>query len=128
MKKISHFFRRAQNALPAIVLDPTSGLIDRISVWIGRLTPVLAGLALVVFFWGLVKFIFHAGDEEMRKEGKKFMMWGIIALFVVVAIWGIVAFIAISLGVGTGGSATAPCLEGLPGCSPLGIFGGSLFQ
>ena len=101
-------------------------LILRIRRWIVNLTPALAGLALLVFFWGVVKFIFNAGDEEKRREGKKFMLWGIIALFVVVSIWGIVIFIPRSLGTGVGGSLPSPCLEGLPGCNPLGIFGGRL--
>src|SRR3989344_450897 len=88
-------------------------LILRIRRWIVNLTPALAGLALLVFFWGVVKFIFNAGDEEKRREGKKFMLWGIIALFVVVSIWGIVIFISRSLGTGVGGSLPSPCLEGL---------------
>lgn len=55
--------------------------------------PVVAGLALVVFFWGLAKFILKAGDETARAEGKQVMVWGIIALFVLVSIWGIISFI-----------------------------------
>ncbi len=55
--------------------------------------PVVAGLALVVFFWGLAKFILHSGDEKGREEGKEVMKWGIIALFVLVSIWGIVFFL-----------------------------------
>lgn len=95
----------------------------RIANWVNLATPILAGLALLVFFWGLVKFIFHAGDEDKRAEGKKAMGWGIIALFVVVSIWGIVIFISLSLGTGVGGSAPTPCVAGLPGCNPFGLGG-----
>jgi len=98
--------------------DPALSLIFRIGVWVNTATPVAVGLALLAFFWGLAKFIFSAGDEEKRKEGKKVMGWGIVALFVVVAIWGIVFFISIALGVGIGGSAPSPCVEGVPGCNP----------
>ena len=80
-------------------------LILRIRRWIVNLTPALAGLALLVFFWGVVKFIFNAGDEEKRREGKKFMLWGIIALFVMVSLWGIVTLIRSSV-LGTGKAGT----------------------
>lgn len=55
---------------------------------------VASGLALVVFIWGLAKFLFHiSGDEKAIDEGKRVMKWGIIALFVLVSIWGIVTLI-----------------------------------
>ena len=63
--------------------------IDLISTAI----PIVAGLALVVFFWGLANFILKAGDEKGREEGKNVMKWGIVALFVLVSIWGIVMFL-----------------------------------
>lgn len=52
--------------------------------------PIVAALALLFFFWGLANFIFHADNEEKRKEGKSVMIWGIVALFVMVSVWGIV--------------------------------------
>ncbi len=54
--------------------------------------PLLAGLALLAFFWGLAKFVYNAGSESAREEAKNVMFWGIIALFVMVSIWGIVSF------------------------------------
>ena len=54
---------------------------------------LLVGIAVLVFFWGLVRFIFKAGDEKAKDEGKRLMIWGIIALFVMVSVWGLVKFI-----------------------------------
>lgn len=57
--------------------------------------PVVAGLALLVFFWGLAKFIARVGgDEKAVKEGRDLMFWGILALFVMVSFWGIMAFLS----------------------------------
>lgn len=56
--------------------------------------PVVAGIALLVFFYGLGKFILNAGSDSGRDEGKQVMKWGIISLFVLVSIWGIVAFLS----------------------------------
>lgn len=55
--------------------------------------PVVAGLALVVFFWGLAKFILKADDVKAREEGRQVMKWGIVALFVLVSVWGIIFFL-----------------------------------
>ncbi|MEK7461777.1 MAG: hypothetical protein AAB586_01770 [Patescibacteria group bacterium] len=56
--------------------------------------PVVTGFALVVFFWGLTKFIFRlGGDEKAVTEGKNLMIWGLIALFVLLSLMGILAFI-----------------------------------
>ena len=61
--------------------------------------PVIAGLALLVFFWGLTKFIMNvSGDEKAVSEGKNLMIWGIIALFVMVSIWGILRFLYADIG------------------------------
>ena len=62
-------------------------------------TYVIAGIALLVFFVGLAKFVFKAGDEERNKAGKNLMVWGVVALFVMFATWGLVRFINIALGV-----------------------------
>ncbi|MDZ4225935.1 MAG: hypothetical protein U1C66_00390 [Patescibacteria group bacterium] len=56
--------------------------------------PVIAGLALLVFIWGLVKFVFRVGgDEKVVEEGKKLMIWGLIALFILVSFIAILAFV-----------------------------------
>ncbi len=74
---------------------------DVIDLGIGALTtsmPLLLSLAILVFFWGIVKFINHAGDEKAVEEGKQLMIWGLIGLFVIVGIWGIVGYIQSTLG------------------------------
>lgn len=61
--------------------------------------PVIAGLALLVFIWGLVKFIFRVGgDEKAVEDGKNLMKWGLIALFVLVSFMAILAFVYEDIG------------------------------
>ena len=62
--------------------------------------PVVAGLALLIFFWGLFKFIFRvdSGDEKAVGEGKNLMIWGLIALFIMVSVWGILRFVYTDIG------------------------------
>src|SRR6266704_526631 len=86
---------------------------------INQLVLIVAGLALIYFFWGLVKFIFNSASAEGQEEGKNIMKWGLVSLFVMVSIWGLVRFVGTALSIplnGSGGSLTIP--EGTP--SPCG--------
>ena len=53
--------------------------------------PFIWALAFIVFIWGVFQyFIMGGANEEKREEGKKLVVWGIIAFFVMSSIWGIV--------------------------------------
>jgi hypothetical protein len=52
--------------------------------------PLLFALAVVAFLWGVVQYYLNPGNEEKRKKGKDFIVGGLIALFVMTAMWGIV--------------------------------------
>lgn len=56
------------------------------------LWPLAIGVAILVFFWGMARFILHAGEEKGRDEGKQIMKWGLIGLFVAVSFFGILTF------------------------------------
>ena len=51
--------------------------------------PVLAGLALVIFFIGIVRYVAKSADEKGKEHDKQLILWGLIALFVIFSIWGI---------------------------------------
>ena len=73
-------------------------MIDAITTVVKSFIPILLALAVLCFFWGLVKFINHADDEKSLEEGKQLMIWGMIAIFVMVAFWGIIGWIQLNLG------------------------------
>jgi len=60
--------------------------------------PVLVGAALLLFMWGLVEYVLSAAGDA-KKESKQRMLWGIIGLFVVTSIWGIVSIVGGSFGI-----------------------------
>jgi len=64
-------------------------------IWFS-IVPVFFVLAVFLFLWGLAVFILNAGNEEKRSEGKKRMMWGIIAIFVIFSIWAIVKILQLT--------------------------------
>ena len=76
--------------------DNTFDDIGKLFTWgtciIGSsIIPLLISVALVVFIIGVVKFIANADNEEKRTEGRQFIIWGIVGLFVIVSVWGLVA-------------------------------------
>ncbi len=73
--------------------------------------PALLGAAIAVFFWGVTKFIWHADDEKAVQEGKMYLVWGMVGIFVIIALWGIIGFIQTNLGLSpAGGLGTAPAV------------------
>ena len=90
-------------------------------------------LAFLFFVWGIAKFIKGADDPNARTEGRQQMIWGVVALTVLVSIWGIVLFLQGELGIdgqnggigqimdmfgfGGGGSDTGGSTS-CPGCNP----------
>ena len=70
------------------------------------LITIAVSLAFFYFFWNLVKYI---RDEEGKDEAKTKMGYALIAIFVIVTLWGIVAFVRGVLGIGS--NETAPTIE-----------------
>ncbi len=58
-----------------------------------ELLLVLVALAFLFFFFGVVKFIAKSGDSRAVAEGRQQMLWGLIAIFIIVSVWGILRFI-----------------------------------
>ena len=81
-------------------------LINRFVEILRALIPLLFGIALIGFLWGVAQFILNADNEEKRREGKKVMIWGIIGLFVMLSVWGLVAVIGGTFGIGVDPGAT----------------------
>jgi uncharacterized membrane protein YidH (DUF202 family) len=100
-------------ALPTVTFAQTLGGVTSLAESFGELVtlliPIVMGLAVLVFFWGLVKYISSTSDESSKLDGKNLMIWGMIALFVMVALWGILGWFQAQLGLtGTIDPGTAP--------------------
>ena len=87
MKKA--LFSAALFAMPLVAFAAVHYFTGYIS-WAGdllnRIIPVLIAAAMVVFFWGLVRYIY----KRDSKEGRQTMIAGLVALFVMVSVWGII--------------------------------------
>lgn len=74
-------------------LDTVIRLAQDFGGLVGVLIPIVVSLAVLAFFWGLAKYVFAAGDESAKDQGKRIMIWGGIALFVIFSIWGIIRIV-----------------------------------
>lgn len=64
--------------------------------------PFIFALALATFVFGVVNFFFiGSGEEKKRTQGKQFMIWGLVALTVMLSIWGLVAILTRTFGINT---------------------------
>lgn len=77
------------NLLP-IAHAATYPLLQNIKAQIiNPLIAFMVAIGLVVFIYGVVEMIQGADSEEKRSEGRQHMIWGVIGLFVMVAVIGI---------------------------------------
>lgn len=88
-------------------------------------------LAFIVFIWGVFQYFIAGGaDEEKRKQGRDFVMWGLIGFVIILSVWGLVNLIMASLGLRAGTRPPLPTFGEVPG-APVqqnNIFGGNRTQ
>ena len=81
-------------SLPMVVSAANITDAKTLFIWIANLINVLAytliSLAVVVFLFGVFRYLVSGADEEARKTGRTFMVWGIASLFIMVSVWGLV--------------------------------------
>ncbi len=103
--------RAPHAAHAAPTFDYFTTLVGEVGKVIAAAVPVLVALALALFIWGAVVFIFTSDSDQAREGGKQRMIWGIVALFVIVSVWGLVALLQQIFGVdGDLGSISAPAV------------------
>lgn len=71
----------------AVTLGHTVGVLSDI---INGLIPVVLAITVLIFFWGLAMYLWDAGNSESKSKGIQIMIMGVLSLFVMVSIWGII--------------------------------------
>ncbi|MFA6536349.1 MAG: hypothetical protein WC250_00855 [Candidatus Paceibacterota bacterium] len=84
-------------ALPALALAQATNnafdLLALISKILNAIVPVLIAFAVVYFLYGVFSYVF-TDDEEKKEKAKEVMIYGVIGIFVMVSVWGLVNILA----------------------------------
>lgn len=68
------------------------GLFDLFQAFLSRGLTLLISLAIVYFVWNVFKYII-AAEEVDKATAKDKIVWGLVAIFVMISIWGLVAIL-----------------------------------
>ncbi len=82
--------------------DPRGTIGNMMDVILGILNvfvvPTIVTLATAVFIWGIIQYVLAGGSDTRKKEAKNLIIWGLVGLFAIVAMWGIVKVIGKTFG------------------------------
>lgn len=73
-----------------------SDLVKSLIGLMNAIIPTLIGFAIVFFFIGLIRYIYNAGDAKGRSSGRTAIIWGLIGLFVIFSLWGVLHFLEVA--------------------------------
>jgi len=90
-----------------------NGIISTASRIINQLIPLVIGLALLVFLWGVLQYALTKEDNG-KEAAKGYMLWGLIALFVMVSVWGLVNILSETILGSTSKTVTPPAIPVVP--------------
>ncbi|HEY4490038.1 MAG TPA: hypothetical protein VJC12_02145 [Candidatus Paceibacterota bacterium] len=65
------------------------------------LITLLFAIALLYFLYGVFQFVRKTDDTKAMEEGKQAMLWGIIGMFIMFAVAGIIGVVLNTFGIST---------------------------
>ena len=104
MKKLLFVFYSLEALTPniAFAASKINTILTNIQDTLNIVIKILITLALVVFIWGIVRFIAAAGNIQEVKKAKGIMLYGIIALAILATMTGIITFLQTYFGISPG--------------------------
>ncbi len=84
--------------IPVAEASVTTLMMSINRVIINPLIVFLFALAVIYFIYGLVQYLLSPDNEEIRKNSKSHMIWGIVGLFIMIAVYGIMNILLTTLG------------------------------
>lgn len=88
------------------------GIVCKIGNLFDYILPVLITLGVLYFIYGVVMYVI-AGGEEAKTKGKDSIIYGLIGLAVIVAMWGLIYIIVDTFGVEDSPAPSSGYLRGL---------------
>lgn len=99
------FVASAQSATVGSIMTTISGILNFI-------IPMLITIAIILFIYGVIQYIV-AKEDASKDKGRSYMIYSIIGLFAIVAVWGLVQVLVNTfLGGQTGNFQGVDCIPG----------------
>ncbi len=76
--------------------------------WLNMLVPMLITLGIIAFFWGLAMYLFKEGEDKAK--GLNIMMMGVLAVFVMASLGGLIGMLQTTTGAGDDRTIQPPCV------------------
>ncbi len=86
------------NTCASVSLGTVDGIICKIGDLLNLMVPVLIGLGVLYFVWGVITYVVN-DDEEAKTKGRDRIIYGIIGLAVIVSAWGLVNLLLGTFGI-----------------------------
>jgi len=95
MQKIKKFIPAALIFTPGLVfaVSDFNELATTVSGILSTIVGLLIAFAVVMFLYGVVKYITAGAEEEKKKEARNVIIYGIIGIFAMVSVWGLVGIL-----------------------------------
>jgi ABC-type phosphate transport system permease subunit len=79
-------------------MDGKSLVAKIVDLIIDPVVILVFSAGVFLFTWGLVVFLTKLDSSEARKEGVQHMLWGIVGLFIMATVFGIISILANTFG------------------------------
>jgi uncharacterized membrane protein YidH (DUF202 family) len=66
---------------------------------VNPLIGFLFALAIAFFLYGVLEFLMNQENEEKKTSGKSHMLWGVIGIFIMMSVWGILTIALNTIGI-----------------------------
>lgn len=75
-------------------------LLNKISdVILNPLIILMFAIAFLYFLWGIFQMIRDAASDDGRSLGRQNIMWGIVGMFIMVSVYGILKIVLATFGI-----------------------------
>ncbi len=78
-------------------INDLGSVLCKIGQLLNAIVPVLIALGVVYFVWGVITYVISS-EEEAKKSGRMRIIYGIIGLAVIIALWGLVGILVNTFG------------------------------
>lgn len=70
-----------------------TGAVTYVSSWVNTLIALIVALSVLMFIWGVFRYVRGADDPAKQKDAKWFVLYGILGIFIMLSVWGLVGIL-----------------------------------